>query len=169
MKTFLKLSVCIAITVGYAFFLIRQPFSPAVFILGIPVCNWLANLVHELGHLLAYALLKLKWKRMVVSFFVFEAGRGFRFDGSRRIYEASCTCVYSPQVPLWRYAAALFSGALLGGAAGVGAVFLSLAAQGGSAAFLQCFGAVSILNAAVNLLPFSADQLLLRQIKNERE
>ena len=170
MKIFLKLSACVAVAAAYGVLLAMLPFFPLTFALGVLVCNWLANLVHELGHLAAYFLTGLQWKRMVVSFFVFDRKEGFRFDGQQRIYAASCTCAYDPQVPYWRYCVALLSGGALGCLSGGVAILTALQTTGAIAAFLLCFGPVSILNGAVNLLlPFASDRVLLRQIRNERE
>jgi hypothetical protein len=147
-----------------------QPFSPVTFLLGVLVCNWLANLLHELGHLLAYKLLGLRWKRMVCSFFVFTAAEGFRFDKNRGLYEASCTCAYDSAVPAWRYMLALLGGGIFGILIGLAAVLLALSAKGSAAAFLLCFGFVNLLNSAANLLlPFSPDRALIKQIRNGRE
>lgn len=170
MKIFLKLSACLILPVAYGLMLVLRPFSPVTFGLGIPVCLWFSSLFHELGHLTAYVLLKLKWKRTVISFFVFDAEKGFYFDGQRSIFSASCTCAYSPRVPFWRYCVALLSGGILCGLFGIAAILLSLPAAGSLAAFLQCFGLVSLVNAAATLLlPFNPDRTLLRQIRNERE
>ena len=127
------------------------------------------HLAHELGHLLAYRLLKLTWVRLSLSLWVLEKGKGLRLDGSRPLFSGSCTCAYDPSLPLRRYSLALVSGGittlLLGAAALVGA-----AVSGGSlASFLLCFGVVAVLGGIYNLLPFSADRKLLRQIKQESE
>ena len=170
MKIFLKLSACVVPAVAYGLMLVLYPFSPVTFALGIPVCLWLSSLFHELGHLTAYLLLKLKWKRIVISFFVFDTERGFYFDGQRSIFSASCTCVYSPRIPFWRYCVALLGGGILCGLLGIATILLSLTATGSLAAFLQCFGLISLVNAAATLLlPFNPDRTLLRQIRNERE
>ena len=102
MKLFLKLSACVALTVAYVLLLTVYPFCAAVFVLGVPVCGLLAILIHELGHLLAYLLLKLEWKRMTLFCVVIEAGKGLRLDESRHIWNASCTCAYRPEIPLQR-------------------------------------------------------------------
>ena len=93
-----------------------------------------------------------------------------RLDPEQRIYAASCTCTYDPQIPVWRYRLALLSGGFLGVLVGLGGLWLSFALAGSGAAFFQCFGVVSILNGAVNLLlPASPDRALIRQIKEGRE
>ena len=169
MKIWIKLSACLCVFAAYILLLVLRPFSAAGLVLGALVCNWFANAVHELGHLIAYRLLKLKWKRMVISFFVFEAGQGVRFEKDRGIYAASCTCAYAPETAIWRYDLALLCGGLLGCVTGIGALLAAMACGGSLAAFLQCFGAVSIINGIYNLLPFSADRRLMKEIRKERE
>ena len=170
MVFFLKLLACIAACITYGAGLWLQPFSPVTFILGIPVCLWLVSFLHELGHLLAFLLLKLEWKRMVISFFVFERRKGVRVDRRQRLFAASCTCAHRTTVPLWRYRIALLSGGGL--TLALSAAFWVIFAFSGGwlAAFSLCFGSLCLLNAVVNLLlPFSADRILLKRIKIERE
>ena len=170
MKTGFKLAACALVVAAYLALLVLWPYSDIAFLPGLLVCNFLASLVHELGHLAAYGLLRLKWKRMAVSFFVFEAGTGFRFDGSRGVFEASCTCAYDPQIPLWRYDLALLSGGILGVLLAIGAGFLSFAATAGVGAFLEHFALVSLLHGVINLLlPFSADRVLMRQLREAKK
>jgi hypothetical protein len=166
MKTGLKLTACTLVVAAYIALMVLWPYSDIAFLPGLLVCNFLASLVHELRHLAAYGLLKLKWQRMVVSFFVFEAGTGCRFDGSRGIFEASCTCAYDSRIPLRRYDLALLSGGIAGILLGIGAGSLSFAATGGAAAFLEHLALVNLVHGAVNLLlPFSADRVLMRQLR----
>ena len=170
MRFYLKLSACVVVVIGYAVGLWVAPFSVVTFLLGIPVCNWLANLFHELGHLLAYRLLKLEWKRMVLSFWVIEKGKGISLDRSKRIFDASCTCAYSAQVSLNRYRLALLSGGAVGLLMALGTILAGCCLAGPAKAFLLCFGIVSGLNGGVNLLvPLSPDRVLITQIKEERE
>lgn len=169
MNRFLKLFAWLATVAAYGLGLWQAPFSVITFVLGIPVCNWLVNLFHELGHLLAYLLLKLEWKRMVVSFLIWERGKGVRIDLRQRLYAASCTCTHRVTVPLWRYRVALFAGSALTLALSAGAIVAFRFTKEWSAAFCLCFGIVCGLNALVNLLPFSPDRVLLKLIKKERE
>lgn len=169
MRFCLELCAFAAVTVAYGFRLWLDPLCLITFVLGIPVCNWLANLFHELGHLLAYTLLKLEWKRMVISCFVFERGKRPGVDLQRRLFSASCTCAYFPCVPFWRYRVALLSGSVSGLFLASGSIAASFLFEGTARAFFLCFGIVAMLNALVNLLPFSADIVLLKRIKQERE
>jgi len=170
MKNLFKLSACVIFPLAYGLFLALQPFSPVTFLLGALLCNWLANLLHELGHLLSYKLLGLRWKRLVCSFFVVTAGEGIRFDKNRGLYEASCTCTYDPATPAWRYTLALLGGGIFGVLIGIATALSALFFEGSPAAFLLCFGFVNLLNGAANLLlPFSPDRALIKQIRNGRE
>jgi hypothetical protein len=169
MKFWLHLFAFAAITAAYSLGLWLDPLNIITFALGIPACNWLANLFHELGHLLAYRLLKLEWKRMVISCFVLEHGKAPRVDSRQGLFSASCTCAYRPCVPFWRYCVALLSGSIAGlllAAVAIAAAFFS---DGAAGAFFLHFAVVCGLNALVNLLPFSTDMALLRSIKHERE
>lgn len=169
MKFWLRLFAFAAGTVAYGLGLWLDPLCFTTFVLGIPVCNWLANLFHELGHLFAYTLLKLKWKRMVISCFVFERGKRPDVDLQRGLFSASCTCAYFPYVPFWRYCVALLSGGMTGLVLAGGAIAAFFFLRGAAGGFFLHFGLVCGLNALANLLPFSADMALLRSIKRERE
>ena len=169
MKIWLKLSACALLAVAYFVLLALYPFSLLTFLPGILVCAGFASLIHELGHRLAYALLGLKWKRTTFSIFVLDADSGLRMDKDRPFFSASCVCAYDPEIATWRYDLALLSGSILCGILGGAALGLAFAASGSGAAFLQCFGVVSFGNALLNLLPFSADRILMREIRKERE
>lgn len=167
---YLKLSLCGMIAAAYGCGLWLSPFSVFTFAAGIPVCIWLVSVCHELGHLLAYRLLGLSWKRLAVSVLVWEKGTGLRVDAQRRFFAASCTCTYQPHIPFWKYAVALVSGGLLCLLSGGAAVVVACLTGGALMAFCLCFGAVCGINACYNLLlPFSADRVLIRQIKHEKE
>lgn len=170
MKNCLKLSACVLVTAAYLAGLWLFPESFVTFLLGVPICIGLAALFHELGHLLAYRLLKLEWKRLNISCFVLEPGSGLRFDPDRRFFSASCVCAYKPDVPYWRYRLALLSGGLTMLVISMGCFAAFFFAVGGFASFLLCFGILSAANGLFNLLlPFSADRVLLKKIKQERE
>ncbi|MBE6587342.1 MAG: hypothetical protein E7647_02875 [Ruminococcaceae bacterium] len=167
---YLKLSFCIAAVFGYGILLWLYPFGIFTFVLGAAVCNWIANLFHETGHFIAYNILALNWKRTVISWFVFERGRGLRIDKKKRLYSASCTCEYHPEVAFWRYCVALLSGGLFCVVLSAAALVLSFFSDGALRSFLLCFGAVSLVNALANLLiPQSPDRAYIRRIKQERE
>lgn len=164
-----KLLACVALSAAYGLGLWLAPFSPVTFLLGVPLCSWLATAFHELGHLLSYKLLRLEWKRMQISFLRFERGKKPAFDLQQRLFAGSCTCAYAPIVPYWRYCVALLSGSITGMLL-AGLAFTGQAFTGGALrAFLLCFGVLNALHGAFNLLPFSADMALLRSIKEERE
>ena len=170
MKFYFKLSACIVLLAAYVVCLIWLPFSPVTFLLGAAACNWPANLIHEAGHFFAYGILGLEWRRTVFSFFVLEKGRGIGIDKEKSPFAASCTCRYDPAVPFWRYLWALLAGGILCLAASAAVFVASLFAKGSLLAFLLCLGTVCALNALANLLiPFSADRVLIGQIKRERE
>ena len=170
MKFYLKLTFCIGWFVTYGWLLWLRPFWWLTFMLGIPVCVWLACWCHELGHLFAYRLWKLVWKRMAVGWFVLKRGKGLHLDRHRPLWQAGCTCAYDPDIPVWRYGIALLSGGLCTLLLCIGAMTAVYFTSGGIKAFLLCFGGICGVNAGWNLLlPMSADRILLRQIKDERE
>jgi hypothetical protein len=169
MKTCFKLCALGAIAAGYGALLMALPFSPATLLLSVPVCVLLSGLAHELGHLLAYRLLKLTWVRLSLSLWVLEKGKGLRLDGSRPLFSGSCTCAYDPSLPLRRYSLALLSGGITTLLLGAAALACAAVSGGSLASFLLCFGVVAVLGGIYNLLPFSADRKLLRQIKQESE
>ena len=160
---------CIFAAVAYGLGLWLYPASPVTYFLGILIGCGLASLIHELGHLAAYRLLKLSWRRLEFACFVFRRGEGVRIDTRKRFFAASCTCAYDPSVPYWRYQIALLSGSgvcfLLCAASFIACCYVS----GTLRAFLLCLGIASGLNWLSNLLPLSADRRLLKQIKQERE
>ena len=169
MKFYLKLSACVVFAAAYGLFLWFRPIFWFTFVLGVPICFWIASWFHELGHFLAYRLWKLEWKRMAVGWFVFERGKGMRLDRQRKIWEACCTCAYDPDKSIGHYTVALLSGGLLVLAMGVGAIIAGHFCGGSARSFLICFGGVCGMDAGWNLLPVSADRILLRKIKEERE
>ena len=169
MKTCFKLCALGAIAAGYGALLMALPFSPVTLLLSVPVCVLLSGLAHELGHLLAYRLLKLTWVRLSLSLWVLEKGKGLRLDGSRPLFSGSCTCAYDPSLPLRRYSLALVSGGITTLLLGAAALACAAVSGGSLASFLLCFGIVAVLGGIYNLLPFSADRKLLRQIKQESE
>lgn len=170
MKFYLKMSAFVLTAVAYGLGLWLCPYTLFTFVLGIPVCCWLVSLLHELGHFLAYRLLKLEWKQMIISNIVFERDNGIRIDEQQKFFTAGCTCTYQPEKPFWHYVVALLSGGLLCAGFSIGAILSSYFTFGGAKAFLLCFGIMGALNALVNLLlPFSADRRLIKQIKKERE
>lgn len=167
MKFYLKLSACIAVAVAYGLGLWLEPGSLFTLTLGLPVCIWLATVFHELGHLLAYWLLKLRWKRLAISCFVLERNKGLRIDREQKLLSAACACAYDPQVPFWRYRIALLSGGLLCLLLSAGAITGCFFAAERPASFLLCFGAACGLNGLINLLPFSADRRLLKKLRQK--
>lgn len=168
MKIRLKISACIVVAISYVTLLFLQPFSVVCFSLGLPVCFWLSGVIHELGHLAAYQALGLQWKSLRISWFVFHAKEGFRFDSNSRLFSAVCTCSYHPSVSFWRYCIALLAGGTFTLLFGAASIFVSRIAASSVASFLQCFGLTAILSGLYNLLlPFSPDRALLRQIKKE--
>ena len=168
MKIGLKILLSVLCAAAYIALLILMPFSWLTFLPGLLVCSWLATWIHETGHLAAYAMLKLTWKRMVVSCFVLDREKGLFFDTSRSLFAGSCTCAYSPEIPLWRYDLALLSGGFLGVIFGAAALWLSFLTGAGLQAFFQCFSLVNLLHAAVNLLlPISADRKMMLQLRKK--
>ena len=164
-----KLSAGIAAILGYGFLLWLAPFSVWAFLLGVPVCFFLAALFHELGHVLAYKLLDIPWKRMVISFLEFRPGQGLQINRQQKPFAASCTCAYLETISYGRYRIALLSGGFMCLILAAIALPFGHPAQGGLQAFLLLFGTACAINGLLTLLPFSADRALLRQIKKERE
>ena len=164
-----KLLGCVLVAAAYGVGLWLRPFGVVTFLLGIPVCGWLAVLFHELGHLLAYRLLKLQWKRMAVFCFLFEPGKPPRIQQQGKLL-ASCTCAYDPQTPYGHYVIALLSGGAAGLLLAAVAALLCRVTSGWLQAFCLCFAIISCLDGLFNLvMPFSADRRLLKQIKQERQ
>lgn len=169
MGFFFGLSAC-SVAIGvYGLCLWFFPLCPATVLLGILVCCWPVSLLHELGHLLAYRLLNLQWKRMRFSCLIWEPGKGMHLDRQGNFFAAGCTCAYDAQIPLWRYEIALLSGSLFCLLLCAGAAIGCLLCAGGLRVFFLCFSIACGLNALCNLLPFSKDRSLLKQIKKERE
>ena len=80
---------------------------------------------------------------------------------------SKCVCAYDPDVPPWRYGVALLSGGAVNMLLGIGAMAVYVPFGG---AFFLSFGVMNGLHGLANLLiPVSADRVLLRQIKEERE
>lgn len=170
MKLYWKWAACLVGAVGYGIVLWQWPFSPVSFLLGAAVCSYIVRLWHELGHLLAYLLLGLEWKRLRFLGLVFEPGKGVKIARDETGFSSCCTCAWSSRVPVWRYSLGLLSGGLstllLAVLAGVPALY----AAGSLQAFLWTLSAVAMVDALANLLiPGSPDRKLIRQLRQNQE
>lgn len=170
MNFYLKMSACILTVAAYGLSLWQSPYTLFTFLVGMPVCIWLAGLLHELGHFITYKIFSFEWKRMVISCFVFERDKGLRVDKKQKLFSACCTCAYDAKKGFWQYVIALLSGGLCCLIVSVGAIVTANYLFGGLQVFFMHLGIACALNAVINLLlPFSADRRLLKQIKQERE
>lgn len=170
MKLYGKWAACLVGAVGYGAALWLWPFSPVTFLLGVAVCSYITQLLHELGHLLACRLLGLQWKRLRFLGLVFEPGKGVAIDRDARFFSSGCTFAYSPQGPTRRYILALLGGAistlLLAVLAGIPALYTAGSLQ----AFLWTLSAVAAVDGLANLLiPISPDRKMIRQIRHNQE
>lgn len=155
-------------TAVYAVLLVQMPLSVVTCLLGLPVCVWLSDLLHELAHLAAYLCLRIPFRRLRLSWFLFrkeDDGVHFRFEPKAMPFLAECACVYNQNIPAWKYCIALVCGGLLCAIVCPLVLWLSFLTSGALASFLLCLGIATGLNAAVNLLyPHSADMTLLRRL-----
>lgn len=156
----------------YTLCLYAAPLSVGTILLSAPLCAWLSNVLHELGHLAAYGCMGLPWLRLRISCFVVRREKGklhFCFEKQNRLYTAECACKYDARLSPWRYRVALLSGGLSCAIACPLLVACSLPLQNSADSFLLSLGLAMGLNAVGTLLhPRSADRLLLKNFLEER-